>query len=181
MRRNVEIKARVGDLTSLRKRVQEISDSAPTVIHQEDTFFECPRGRLKVRRVSDAYGELIYYERRDSREARESRYVCSTTLKPGSLIATLAQAYGIRGVVRKRRSLYLMGQTRIHLDEVEGLGDFVELEVVLSTDQSVNQGVRIVQEIMERLGIPQKNLVDQAYIDLLTRPPAERVPATGRA
>ena len=79
----------------------------------------------------------------------------------------LSNALGVRGVVRKRRTLFLVGQTRIHLDEVENLGLFVEIEVVLSLQQTVSEGVHIAEEIMEKLGISRDDLVEKAYIDLL--------------
>lgn len=74
---------------------------------------------------------------------------------------------GVRGVVRKKRALYMVGQTRIHLDEVEGLGAFVELEVVMQPDQSQTEGIQIARELMAKLEIQDTELVDHAYIDLL--------------
>jgi predicted adenylyl cyclase CyaB len=83
----------------------------------------------------------------------------------------LTSVLPVMGVVRKRRCLYVVGQTRIHLDHVEGLGTFVELEVVLRPDQPELEGVMIAKELMARLGIDEPQLVDVAYIDLLTHKP----------
>lgn len=167
MGRNVEIKAKVSDPALIRKRAEEIADSRPTVIEQEDTFFNCPNGYLKLRRFSEIEGELIYYWRPDSVEPRESQYIRSLSRDPRSLCEALSIALGVRGVVHKRRTLYLTGQTRIHLDEVENLGSFVEIEVVLSPQQTVSEGIHIVNEIMEKLGISRDDLVEKAYIDML--------------
>lgn len=167
MDRNVEIKGRVANLTLICKRVEMIADSGPSMIEQEDTFFACPNGRLKVRTFSETEGELIYYERPDSAEPSISHYIRSKTSDPRSICDLLSSALGIRGFVRKKRTLYIAGQTRIHLDEVENLGSFIELEVVLSPQQTTSEGISIAQEIMEKLGINKDDLVGKAYIDLL--------------
>jgi adenylate cyclase len=167
MRRNVEIKARVGDLSALRQRVEPLADDGPRVLQQEDTFFHCPNGRLKLRRLSSREGELIYYRRHDSKGPRESDYIISPTHEPRTLTKALSGAFGIRGVVRKRRTLFLVGQTRVHLDEVEGLGTYLELEVVLKPDQTAQEGMRVAGELMVNLGIEESDLVGGAYIDLL--------------
>jgi predicted adenylyl cyclase CyaB len=80
---------------------------------------------------------------------------------------TLSLALGVRGVVRKKRTLYLVGQTRLHLDEVEGLGEFVELEVVLRHGQSDLEGQQIARELMTRLAIREQDLLEGAYMDML--------------
>lgn len=167
MNRNVEIKARVESLEAIARRTREMADEGPVTLVQEDTFFACPQGRLKLRRLGAGRGELIYYERPDSAEPKESRYAIHRTADPDGLIGMLSLALGVRGVVRKRRTLYLIGRTRVHLDSVEGLGEFVELEVVLQPDQSVCEGTAIARDLMARLGITPDQLVHGAYIDLL--------------
>ncbi len=168
MKRNVEIKARVAGLGAVREVVERLADSGPMELEQEDTFFVCPRGRLKLRQFAGcAEAQLIYYERPESSGPKESRYIVHSTADAEGLREVLAAALGIRGVVRKRRAVYLIGQTRVHLDQVEGLGEFVELEVVLRPEQSSPEGVTIAHELMERLGISPDQLIDRAYIDLL--------------
>jgi len=167
VRRNVEIKARVSDRSGLRQRVESIADTGPLVLDQEDVFFRCPNGRLKFRRLSEAEGELIHYRRADSTEPRESCYIRSTSRDPDTLVEALSLALGVRGVVRKRRTLYMVGRTRIHLDEVAGLGSFLELEVVLDPAQSILEGRAAAREIMACLAIEEEDLVKEAYIDLL--------------
>jgi predicted adenylyl cyclase CyaB len=78
----------------------------------------------------------------------------------------LESACGETGVVRKRRTLYLVGPTRIHLDEVEGLGHFIELEVVLSPAQCAEDGVQIARALMQKLKIEPDSLLAGAYLDL---------------
>jgi predicted adenylyl cyclase CyaB len=167
MARNIELKAVVHDMDGLRRRAEAMSDTPCQVIEQEDTFYYTPRGRLKLRQLGVDYGQLVYYLRGDSHGPKHSEYSIFETDQPEQLQAILAAAYGVRGVVSKVRSLYLVGQTRIHLDEVQGLGQFMELEVVMQPEQSDAQGERIAQELMERLGILPGDLIDVAYIDLL--------------
>lgn len=168
MNRNVEIKASVESLEAIASRARELADEGPVVLVQEDTFFRCPRGRLKLRQFADgAEAELIYYERSDEAEPKESRYGIHRTADPSGLQAVLSAALGVRAVVRKRRILYLIGATRVHLDQVEGLGEFVELEVVLNADQHVADATATARDLMDKLGIPEDGLVSGAYVDLL--------------
>src|SRR5512136_2605065 len=101
MAANIEIKARVKDLEGLAKRVEAISDTPGVTLEQEDTFFNTPGGRLKLRALGPDHGELIYYTRDDARGPKRSDYFISTTAEPEALKTVLAAAWGIRGVVRK--------------------------------------------------------------------------------
>jgi len=170
---NVEIKARITDLETLKQRAESISDSPAELIVQEDIFFNGPRGRIKLRIFSDDRGELIYYERSDQAGPKLSQYFISNTVEPRKLMIVLESALGIRGVVRKKRWLYWVGNTRIHVDEVEGLGSFLELEVVLSTGQRIEEGEVVTTALMDRLGIDIADLVQGAYIDLLESVPGQ--------
>jgi adenylate cyclase class IV len=164
---NIEIKARVRDPVLLRALVEALSSTSGTLLSQEDTFFHTPQGRLKLRTLSSTQGELIYYERADATGPRPSRYQVVRTHLPDALKATLAAALGVRGSVRKQRWLYSVGQTRVHLDEVEGLGMFVELEWVMQPGQTVETGTRVIAELMQHLEIAATDLIAGAYIDLL--------------
>ena len=79
----------------------------------------------------------------------------------------MSLALGMRGVVKKTRYLYMVGQTRIHIDEVEGLGYFMELEVVMREGQSDAEGQDIAEDLMRRLGVREDALIEGAYMDLL--------------
>jgi adenylate cyclase class IV len=167
MARNVEIKATVPDLAPIAAALAALSPGEPTSLAQVDTFFRCASGRCKLRRSSAAAGELIYYERSDETGPTASDYVLVPTTEPDRLRDLLAAAYGVVGVVRKHRTVRLVGRTRVHLDEVEGLGAFVELEVVLDDAEPAAQGVAEAHRLMAALGIQREQLVAGAYIDLL--------------
>jgi len=164
---NIEIKARVSDPERLQARAATISDVPVQVIPQEDTFFNVPRGRLKLRQESPMEGQLVYYERPDREGPKRSNYLLAPTTEPESLKRALTAALGVRGVVRKTRRLYLSGQTRIHLDEVEGLGHFMELEVVLTPGQSDAEGMAVAEDLMRQLGVEPADLLEGAYMDML--------------
>ena len=169
MARNVEIKARVDDLAALAGRAAAIATQGPTEIAQDDTFFRCESGRLKLRAFSATDGELIFYRRADQAGPKESFYVRSSTTEPAVLRELLTLAHGPAGRVRKQRTLYLVGRTRVHLDRVDGLGDFMELEVVLQDEEPVEAGIREAHALMERLGVHASQLVETAYVDLLAQ------------
>ena len=177
MARNVEIKARVVDYHAFLGRVKRIAESDPVEIMQDDTFFYCPNGRLKLREFSPEEGQLIFYQRNNTTGPKESRYFIAPISDPGSLRNTLSLALGISGRVRKRRLLFLTGNTRIHLDEVEGLGEFMELEVVLTDEQSIEDGEVMARNLMRELAVSEEHLLDGAYVDMLNNIPEHVTPA----
>jgi predicted adenylyl cyclase CyaB len=163
----VEIKARVADLAALTKRTAALADAGPKELVQDDAFFACPNGRLKLRAVEGAGAELIFYRRADAAGPKESFYTRVPVPDPDALRETLTLACGALGRVRKRRTLFLVGRTRVHLDRVDGLGDFLELEVVLTDGESVADGAAEARDLMARLGVAPSALVEGAYLDLL--------------
>jgi adenylate cyclase class IV len=169
MPRNIEIKARVEQFEKLEKNVASIATNGPTYIVQDDTFFPCKSGRLKLRAFSDHEGELIFYRRGDEHGPKESFYLLSPSSEPITLRETLSLAYGQAGRVQKQRTLYLVDRTRVHLDKVNNLGNFVELEVVLTDEESKESGLSEANELMEKLNIKQSQLVKGAYVDLLNQ------------
>uniref|UniRef100_A0A8C2EV20 Si:ch211-156b7.4 n=1 Tax=Cyprinus carpio TaxID=7962 RepID=A0A8C2EV20_CYPCA len=149
---NVEIKAVLRDLPYLTQRAKELSGSDGTVIRQQDTFFKIPAGRLKLRDFQDG-----------------TNYSITPTNDPQGLVKVLTDALGQVGQVKKERRLYMVGQTRVHVDCVEGLGDFMELEVVMKEQQSREEGAAIANQLMLDLGVKEEDLIDGAYMDLLLK------------
>jgi adenylate cyclase class IV len=170
MPRNIEIKARIDKVEALLVRAQALADGPPQTIAQDDTFFACAQGRLKLRDFGDGRGELIHYRRADAVGPKVSDYVRVPSADPAALREALSRALGVIGRVRKTRLLLLAGQTRIHLDRVEGLGDFLELEVVLREGQTEPDGVAIAEALLARLGVSPAQRLAGAYLDLLGAP-----------
>lgn len=167
MNKNIEIKARVDDLDKLRALLDELCSHAPQLLCQDDCFFHCPDGRLKLRQFADGSAELLFYRRDDVDGPKTSSYWRSPVSDPQSLRELMSNALGLRGRVIKQRWLYLLGRTRVHLDQVEGLGDFVELEVVLEPDASLADGESEARSLMQLLQIRPQQLIAGAYLDLL--------------
>jgi adenylate cyclase class IV len=168
MPRNIEIKAGIDSVEALLPRALAIAGAGgSTLIDQDDCFYAVPHGRLKLRRFADGSAELIHYLRADDEAAKASDYVRVAVPDAHALHEALVRANGLAGRVRKRRWLVIAGQTRIHLDRVEGLGDFIELEVVLRPDQADAEGAAIATALMQQLGLAGAPRVAGAYVDLL--------------
>lgn len=172
MARNIEIKARIASIEALMPKARALAQRDAELIAQDDTFFRVPHGRLKLREFADGSAELIHYHRADTVDAKLSDYRRVTAPDAGALREALERALGLLGRVRKQRWLLLAGQTRIHLDRVEGLGEFVELEVVLRDDQTEGDGARIADQLMHELGLARAERIAGAYLDLLAKQPA---------
>jgi adenylate cyclase class IV len=167
MARNVEIKAFAPDLAEVTRKVRSLAAAAPETIEQADVFFKTPRGRLKLRFLSPMRGQLIFYERADQAGPKTSVYSIYWTSDPTGLRAVLSATYGEEVTVEKVRMLFHIGRTRVHLDSVKHLGEFVELEVVLEDGEAAETGVAEAHRLMEDLGIAQESLIEGAYADLL--------------
>ncbi|MCJ7800961.1 MAG: class IV adenylate cyclase [Candidatus Marinimicrobia bacterium] len=164
--KNVEIKARITDYDKVKRLVEDLCHTPIHTEQQEDTFFNSSKGRLKLRE-SDGESAIIYYDRPNSYEPKQSDIAISFTENPDSLKSVLSKSIGIRGIIKKKRILYKYGQTRIHLDDVEGLGKFIELEVVLEHNQTSKDGETIAYNLMDLFDIQKTDLIDVAYIDLI--------------
>ena len=168
MARNIELKAHARAFDELRERAAALSDDAPLIFRQQDFFYDVPRGRLKLRQFDDGTpAELIFYQRDDRDGPKASYYSRSPVTNADAMHALLAQALSTRGIVTKERHVYLAGRTRIHLDRVDGLGDFIELEVVLAPDDNEEDGAAEAHALFKQLGVSQADLVAVAYVDLL--------------
>ncbi len=164
---NIEIKAYAHKFDEIQSRAAALSDTTCEIIEQEDIFFITAQGRLKLRVLAARRAQLIYYARSNKSGPKRSEYHIFETDDAENLKTVLSLAYGIRGVVRKTRYLYLAGQTRIHLDDVSGLGKFMELEVVMQPGQTDHEGQAIAEDLMQKLGIPAADLLEGAYMDLI--------------
>jgi homotetrameric cytidine deaminase len=175
--RNVEFKARDADPAATRAAALGAGASEAGTLRQVDTYFSTQRGRLKLREQERGDGAaeawLIPYARADSAEARVSSYDLVAVDDPSSMKAALAGALGIEVVVDKRRRLLRLGNVRIHLDEVSGLGSFVELEAVVPEDGDLEAEYARVAALRERLGISADAILAEGYAQLLARSGAD--------
>ncbi|CAM2009766.1 class IV adenylate cyclase [Acanthopleuribacter pedis] len=167
MAQNVEIKARVRDWAQLTEKTVALATHGPRELRQRDVFFGVPQGRLKLRTFGATSGELIAYRRPDQSGPKVSQYQICPITDANALEITLSTCLPVLGVVEKKRVVYWVDHTRIHLDEVFGLGFFMELEVVLEKGESPQQGRVIAEKLMTQLGIPPDDLLACAYLDLI--------------
>jgi predicted adenylyl cyclase CyaB len=164
--RNIEIKAKVRDQRHIRAYMQSMG-SRHEVQHQRDVFFHAPNGRLKLRCFRDGTGVLVAYDRTDQAGPKLSDYTLAPVEDAARLEEALTRSIGVRGIVEKKREIAIVGQTRIHLDSVRGLGIFLELEVVLKPRQTVKLGLAIAKKLMKELEVAEGDLLDRAYMDML--------------
>jgi len=167
--RNLEIKAVDPDPARTLEAALALDARDHGVLRQRDTYFHAVQGRLKLREAPPAPAELIAYARTDLEGPKVSNYRVVPVADPGALAEALADALGVRVVVEKARRLLVWRNVRIHLDEVVGLGTFVELEAVAAGVGGLAEERDKVEGLLGALGVTPDRLVPTGYADLLER------------
>lgn len=145
----------------------ELSAEEKGTLIQRDTYFEVPRGRLKLREEPEAVAHLIAYERPDLCGHKESHYRLIEVGEPAGLRDALATVLGIAVVVSKARRLFVFEGVRIHLDHVDGLGEFIELEGVAADGEDPGDFAKPLADLQRSFGIRDADLLGESYSDLL--------------
>jgi predicted adenylyl cyclase CyaB len=166
-RRNIELKAVDPSPDASIQVCARIGARDHGTIWQRDTYFEVPAGRLKLREEDPGSPHLIQYTRGDGQEARESRYRIAPVADADALRAVLEACLGVRVVVVKYRHLFLWRRVRIHIDEVDGLGSFVELEAVADPGSDLALEHQLISELRAKLAISDDRLISVGYADQL--------------
>lgn len=167
-KQNIEIKVRCPDLDLVRRRALDLGARFEWTHRDRDTYFRVAYGRLKLRQSEgDETATLISYTRPDEVESRVSRYQLLTTHEPKTLRTMLADTLGVLTTVVKTRELLMFCSTRIHLDTVEGLGTFVELETVLG-GRSESEARAEHFQVVSALRLAEYEPVPVSYSDLMT-------------
>jgi predicted adenylyl cyclase CyaB len=164
--RNIEIKVRLHDRAAVEARLHGTDARFVAILRQRDVFFCVPHGRLKLR-FADGAAELIQYERADHAALRASDHHRLEVADGDALLSVLQRALGTAGEVRKMRQLYRLDNVRIHLDAVEDLGDFLELEAIVDATHDEATCRRAAEHLLRRLEIAPAAFESRAYIDLL--------------
>jgi ADP-ribose pyrophosphatase len=165
--KNIEIKARCPDPDRAREAARHLGASFQGHLLQTDTFYHARSGRVKLRQFGDGTAELILYQRAFGSAPRPSEYVVLPVAEPAGAGALLEAAFGVQVVVRKKRELWLLDNVRIHLDSVEGLGSFLELEAVVDGAHPEDACHAAVRRLLGELAIGQEDLCSRAYADEL--------------
>jgi predicted adenylyl cyclase CyaB len=163
--RNLEFKARLTDPSAMLARARSIGAELWGDLRQTDTYFALEQGNLKLRETAGLQAELIYYRRAEAGRHRESDYFVTRFPDSASALDVLSRALGVRAVVRKRRTLVLLDTTRIHFDNVEGLGQFLEIEVPAATDEEA--AAARLDSLISGLGFSWDDCIRKSYVDLL--------------
>jgi len=166
---NVEIKARCGDPENIRQFLVVNNAEFKGLDEQSDTYFNVPNGRLKLRE-GNIENNLIFYERNNQSGPKKSFFKLVRVDDAAGLKEALTQSIGVKVVVKKKREIYYIGNVKFHIDEVPGLGSFVEIEagnifVDLSEDELRQQCDFYIQQFK----IPPEDLIEVSYSDLLMR------------
>ena len=163
--RNLEAKFRLNDSRIARERAVGIGYTQRSVLRQRDTFFRCASGKLKLRE-EDGRAMLIYYGRRTSEALQLSTYEIVEVVDPENTRAMLAAALGVIAEVRKERTLLMRANVRLHLDRVEELGEFGEIEAVIPEGSDPEASRAAVDELLAALQISRETLIDVSYFEL---------------
>jgi predicted adenylyl cyclase CyaB len=172
--RNLEAKFRLGDLDAARMAALALGYTASADFIQRDTFFVVTRGKLKLReQPPEAW--LIHYERDRESGLMLSRYEIVGVADPTRTREMLARALGMLAEVRKHRTLLTRRNVRLHLDRVETLGNFGEIEAVLGEEkdkeagESAGSARAAVDELLGALGVGAEKLIEVSYFELMMR------------
>ena len=169
MAANVEVKAWLPNPLRAIEQIRSLSNTDPEVLCQDDQFYGVPRGRLKMRSAADGQCELVYYRRDNTRGPRISSYFREPLNDPIAKNAELSRRFGLSGNVRKERLVFILRGVRIHIDAVEGLGSFIEIEVPVSIPSEFPRAHAIAANLLKELQIASSDLVAESYEELLAR------------
>ena len=162
---NVEFKAELRDLGLAQSICKAMGATHAELLEQTDTYYKVPSGRLKRREQSGHETEYIFYDRADKAEARLSHYVIYD--EPSARQRFGSDSLPVLVVVRKKRIVYLIEQVRIHLDTVDHLGTFLEIEAVVSRAHNVRMCHEKVEQIRSKLKPALGEMLSTSYADML--------------
>jgi predicted adenylyl cyclase CyaB len=165
-KRNLEFKARLVDPKPAIAKARALGADLWGDLRQTDTYFVVDRGRLKLRETAGFQAELIFYSRDEQSAGRASDYEVAHSADGEALRSVLRKALGVRAVVRKRRTLLTLDTTRIHIDDVEGLGWFLEIEVPVKDADDATANQRI-DALIRDLGFSWDDCIRASYLDLV--------------
>jgi predicted adenylyl cyclase CyaB len=166
---NIEIKAHYPDLSKAREIAHRCKTQYVGVLRQVDTYFKTQSGRLKLREIQGEGAWLIPYAKTYEKRPARSDYQLLEAKDPEAVKNLFSDLLGLHFVVDKTREVFLIENVRVHLDQVEGLGTFLEFEAVFDVDtiEVRDRESRKVVELMQTFGVAQKDVVTLGYVDLL--------------
>ena len=168
---NVEIKAGCSNTERIRKYLLDNNADFKGTDLQTDTYFNVHNGRLKLRE-GNIENNLIYYERSDQAGPKSSDFILTKIPDARNLKESLSKAAGIKTVVKKKREIYYIDNVKFHIDEVESLGSFIEIEAGnINADLSKDELQQQCEFYMQQFGIKDEDLIRVSYSDMLLEKP----------
>jgi len=164
---NIEIKAHCHDPENLSRILLAHGADYKGHDHQVDTYFKVQEGRLKLRE-GNIENNLIYYKRNDQAGPKRSDVILHPSGKDDSIKNILSEVLGVKVIVDKQRDIYFIDNVKFHIDNVKGLGNFVEIEAIGEEGEDSEMG-RQCKHFMEVLHIKTEDLIVDSYSDLLLK------------
>ena len=167
MKTLVELKAKIDNIDKVREKILKLNAEFIGKFHQIDTYFNVPKGRLKLREVEGKpYAQLIYYERENIAAPKKSEVFILEISNPEEFKEKTKKILGVKSIVDKVREVYVYRETKIHLDSVKRLGYFIEFEKETS-DLEIENCRKFLEKLMEKLKIKRENLIELSYGELI--------------
>ena len=167
--KNIEIKARYTKTVRIHETLKTIEAEFSRTEIQTDTYYNVENGRLKIREIVSGPSQLVHYFRENKAGPRPSWYEIVRLREVKKVKARLLKEHGLLGIVKKKREIWIWENVRIHLDEVDGLGGFIELEAIVDRKEDVKGDEARVRWLMEKIVIKEKDLIAVSYIDMVKR------------
>lgn len=164
---NIEIKARSSDRNRIRKILTSSNADFKGIDYQIDTYFNINNGKLKLRE-GNIENHLIFYSRENKSGPKQSNVILYKPNPVSNLKDVLTNALETLVVVDKKREIYFINNVKFHLDDVNGLGTFVEIEAI-DSDGSIGKEKLVGQcnYYSNLFQIKNEDLVAESYSDLL--------------
>ena len=163
---NLELKAHWENSETAIEKAKSIGASFSKVMKQTDTYYKISSCKLKLREITGEKSELIYYDRQGE-EKWQSDYLIAEVKDSRNHKKILEMLFDVLVVVKKKRTLYLLENARIHIDEVDGLGSFIEFEVIIG--ESEDQALKLLNRLKDYFAVPEDALIKTSYSDLLLK------------
>ena len=162
---NLELKIQLKSHHLLRRRLIDIGADNIGILNQKDVYYTVPKGLLKLR-IEDGRESLIFYKRNENAKTRWSDYDIIKFENEGGE-KFLKKLFIVETVVEKRRELFYFENTRIHLDKVNILGNFIELETLVLSSKAEAQ--KRFKRINTLLDLDSSMQIKKSYRDLLLK------------
>jgi len=173
MPQNLELKARIPSIGQAAHVARRLHARAKGILHQRDIYYKIPRGRLKLRMINRRSAELIFYSRPNKKGSRYSKYAILPVADMALVHSLCTKAFGTMVEVEKQRRLFLYKNSRIHVDDVRGLGTFIEFEVLVLHGK--RQAVQLMANLSEEFQIHRRAVVSGSYSDMLMKKKEARI------